>query len=34
MAQHRAWMLAMLARELGEPVRLRQPRRISIFEAR
>lgn len=34
MAQHRAWMLAMLERELGKPVRLRQPRRISIFEAR
>ena len=34
MARHRAWMLAMLQRELGQAVQPRQPRRISIFEAR
>ncbi|MET0238750.1 MAG: right-handed parallel beta-helix repeat-containing protein [Sphingobium sp.] len=34
LAQHRNWMLAMLARELGSPVSLLQPRPTSIFEAR
>ena len=34
MGRHRAWMLAMLQRELATSVALRQPRRISIFEAR
>ena len=32
--RHRAWMLAMLKRELGTPVRLRQPRTTSTFETR
>ncbi|WP_235523635.1 right-handed parallel beta-helix repeat-containing protein [Sphingobium sp. Leaf26] len=32
--QHRAWMLTMLQRELQATISLRQPRRISIFEAR
>lgn len=34
MVRHRAWMTAMLQRELGTPVVLKRPRRISIFEAR
>nr|WP_255326619.1 right-handed parallel beta-helix repeat-containing protein [Sphingobium sp. EM0848] len=34
LVRHRAWMLAMLQRELGTPVLLQQPRRHSIFEAR
>lgn len=34
LARHRNWMLAMLQRELGATVTLKQPRRISIFEAR
>lgn len=34
MARHRSWMLTMLRRELGATVALKQPRRISIFEAR
>ncbi|WP_150293777.1 right-handed parallel beta-helix repeat-containing protein [Sphingobium estronivorans] len=32
--RHRAWMLAMLQRELGRPILLQQPRRNSIFQAR
>lgn len=32
--RHRNWMLAMLGRELGTPVRLRQPRASSAFETR
>ena len=32
--RHRSWMLAMLQRELAAPVALRQPRTMSIFEAR
>ncbi|WP_336952297.1 MULTISPECIES: right-handed parallel beta-helix repeat-containing protein [Sphingobium] len=34
LARHRAWMLAMLTRELGETVTPKQPRRSSIFQAR
>ncbi|MHA6768660.1 right-handed parallel beta-helix repeat-containing protein [Sphingobium ummariense] len=34
LARHRAWMVTMLQRELGVTVAPRQPRRISIFEAR
>ncbi|UZW55419.1 right-handed parallel beta-helix repeat-containing protein [Sphingobium sp. JS3065] len=34
LVRHRAWMLAMLTRELASPVTPRQPRRSSIFEAR
>lgn len=32
--RHRSWMLAMLERELGEPVKLRQPQRSAFFQAR
>lgn len=34
LARHRSWMLAMLQRELGTQVDLKQPRRSSFFEAR
>ncbi|NML90021.1 xylose ABC transporter [Sphingobium sp. TB-6] len=34
LARHRAWMLAMLTRELEAPVTPKQARRSSIFEAR
>ncbi|MCW2365049.1 hypothetical protein M2341_000496 [Sphingobium sp. B7D2B] len=34
LARHRQWMLAMLERELGAPVKLLTPRRASVFEAR
>ncbi|MEJ7934744.1 right-handed parallel beta-helix repeat-containing protein [Sphingobium sp. AN558] len=34
LGRHRAWMLMMLQRELGEVVKLAQPRRVSMFEAR
>ncbi|MFZ2994913.1 right-handed parallel beta-helix repeat-containing protein [Sphingobium sp.] len=34
LAKHRAWMTTMLERELVSKVELKQPRRISIFEAR
>lgn len=34
LAHHRVWMLAMLERELGRPVQLKQPRRISVFNGR
>lgn len=33
-ARHRNWMVAMLQRELASTIDLKQPRRISIFEAR
>ncbi|HKT75126.1 MAG TPA: right-handed parallel beta-helix repeat-containing protein [Sphingobium sp.] len=32
--RHRAWMMAMLQRELGSPVALKQPRRSAFFDAR
>lgn len=32
--RHRSWMLAMLSRELGSSVNLKQPRRSTFFEAR
>lgn len=34
LSRHRSWMLMMLQRELGAPVVLRQPRRVSLFEVR
>ena len=34
LSRHRSWMLTMLQRELGTPVTLRQPRRVSLFETR
>ncbi|WP_242123508.1 right-handed parallel beta-helix repeat-containing protein [Sphingobium sp. Sx8-8] len=34
LARHRAWMLAMLQRELGRPVELQRPRRTSLFDGR
>lgn len=34
LTRHRAWMLAMLARELGEPVRLMRVRQTGLAEAR
>lgn len=34
LTRHRSWMLAMLERELGGAVTLKQPRRSSIFDAR
>ncbi len=34
LTSHRNWMIAMLKRELGAPVTLRQPRRVSLFETR
>ncbi|CAN5317031.1 hypothetical protein BH10PSE13_BH10PSE13_12810 [soil metagenome] len=34
LARHRAWMLAMLGRELGRPVALLKPRASSSLEAR
>ncbi|EPR11259.1 hypothetical protein M527_04055 [Sphingobium indicum IP26] len=34
LVSHRSWMMAMLARELGQPVRLLAPRRSTWMEAR
>ncbi|MFT3968428.1 MAG: right-handed parallel beta-helix repeat-containing protein, partial [Sphingobium sp.] len=34
LVQHRGWMLAMLARELGRPAELQRPRLSSAFETR
>lgn len=34
MTRHRDWMLMMLRRELGKPVELRHPTRVSIFDTR
>ncbi len=34
LGRHRGWMMAMLQRELGRPVRLQQARAVSMFEAR
>ena len=34
LSRHRSWMLMMVQREIGAPVELRQPRRVSLFETR